>query len=92
MEQETMKPGDVRIFKPHKSVVVAVGIWAKTQIGQRRHGVSYLRGKSVPPLGRRGAGGASRARANETCINTTGPVFDNWRTLRSSKDLGKAQN
>jgi hypothetical protein len=31
MEQESMKPGDVRIFKPQKSVVVAVGIWAKRQ-------------------------------------------------------------
>jgi hypothetical protein len=31
MEQEKMKPGDVRVFKPRKSVVVAVGIWAKRQ-------------------------------------------------------------
>jgi hypothetical protein len=31
MNQENMKPGDVRIFTPQKSVVVAVGIWAKRQ-------------------------------------------------------------
>jgi hypothetical protein len=31
METETMKPGDVRIFKPHRSVILAVGVFAKRQ-------------------------------------------------------------
>jgi len=31
METHTMKPGDVRIFKPRRSVVLAVGIFAKRQ-------------------------------------------------------------
>jgi hypothetical protein len=29
MEIEGMRPGHVRVFKPHKAVAVAVGVWAK---------------------------------------------------------------